>query len=101
MDPSIQMAVQDLITALVRSLGSSNPALLNVLKTFPTGAETLALRIVTIFTSSQRPSPAFVGLVKTLVTERDLGSEFIIPIISQMEKVDAPFSYHLLTDGLL
>jgi symplekin len=87
MDTTVQVAVQDHITALIRSLGSANPALLNVLKHFPPGAETLALRIVTIFTSNQRPSPAFVAVVKTLVIERDLKSEFIIPIIAQMDKV--------------
>ena len=87
MDNSVQMAVQDHITALIRSLGSSNPSLLNVMKHFPSGAESLALRIVTIFTSNQRPSPAFVALMKNLVTERDLNSEFIVPIIAQMDKV--------------
>ena len=87
MDDSVQEAVQDLITALIRSLGSSNPTLLDVLKQFPPGAETLALRVLTIFTSNQRPSAAFVGMVKSLVTERDLGSDFIVPIIAQMDKV--------------
>jgi symplekin len=96
MDDSVQEAVRDLITALIRSLGSSNPALLDVLKQFPPGSESLALRVVTIFTSNQRPSAPFVGLVKSLVTEKDLGSDFIVPIIAQMDKVGLPSVKHFL-----
>jgi len=87
MDVSVQEAIQQLITALVRSLGPSHGKLLTLLRTFPTGAETLALRVLTIFTESGRPSATIVALVKSLILERDLDARFLIPIVGEMDKV--------------
>jgi hypothetical protein len=101
MDETIQEAIRELVTALIKSMGSSNVTLLGLLRHFPPGAETLALRVVNIFTSGTRPSTALVSLVKTLVTERDLGSEFIIPIIGEMDKVCVCYQYDVSTITLL
>ncbi|KAI0322800.1 Symplekin tight junction protein C terminal-domain-containing protein [Amylostereum chailletii] len=88
MDVSVQEAIQDLITALVRSLGSSNGKLLTILRTFPPGADTLALRVLNIFTDQSRPSAQLLALVKGLVAERDVDARFLIPIIAEMDKQD-------------
>jgi symplekin len=87
MDVSVQEQVKDLITALIRALGSSHAKLLTLLRTCPPGAEDLALRVLTIFTESGRPSAQLVALVKGLISERDLDARFLIPIIAEMDKV--------------
>ena len=87
MDDSVQEAIQELITALIRSLGPSHGRLLSLMRTFPPGAESLALRIITIFTENGRPSSSIVTLVKSLLSERELDARFLIPIIAEMDKV--------------
>ena len=88
MDVTVQEAVQDLITALIRSLGPTHGKLLTLMRTFPPGADTLALRVLSIFTEHGRPSAQLVALVKALITERDLDARFLIPIIAEMDKAD-------------
>jgi len=88
MDVSVQEAVQDLITALIRSLGPGHGKLLTLMRTFPPGAETLALRILNIFTEQGRPNSQLVVLVRGLISERDLDARFLIPIIAEMDKPD-------------
>ncbi|KAF8141630.1 Symplekin tight junction protein C terminal-domain-containing protein [Boletus edulis] len=88
MDISVQEAVQDLITALIKSLGSSNGKLLTLMRTCPPGSESLALRVLAIFTEHGRPSAQLVALVKGLISERDLDARFLIPIIAEMDKAD-------------
>ncbi|KAH9479566.1 Symplekin [Psilocybe cubensis] len=88
MDQTVQEAIQDLITALIRSLGSNHGKLLTLMRQFPVGAESLALRIMTIFTEHGRPSSQLVALVKALINERDLDVRFLIPIIAEMDKAD-------------
>jgi symplekin len=88
MDITVQEAIQDLITALIRSLGSSHGKLLTLMRQCPPGAESLALRVLTIFTEHGRPSTQLVALVKALINERDLDARFLIPIIAEMDKSD-------------
>ncbi|KAF9245242.1 Symplekin tight junction protein C terminal-domain-containing protein [Melanogaster broomeanus] len=88
MDVSVQEAVQDLITALIKSLGSGNGKLLTLMRTCSPGSESLALRVLTIFTEHGRPSAQLVALVKGLINERDLDARFLIPIIAEMDKAD-------------
>jgi len=88
MDVSVQEAIQDLITALVRSLGPGHGKLLTLMRTFPPGAETLALRILNIFTEQGRPNAQLMALVRGLIAERDLDARFLIPIIAEMDKPD-------------
>jgi symplekin len=92
MDASVQEAIQDLITALVRSLGSSHGKLLTLLRTCPSGAESLALRVLTIFTENGRPSSQLVAIIKGLINERNLDARFLIPIIAEMDKVCFTFA---------
>ena len=91
MEESVQQTVQQLITPLVRALGPSHGKLLTLLRTFPPGAESLALRVLNIFTEHGRPSSQLVALVKSLVNERDLDARFLIPIIAEMDKVIVHF----------
>ncbi|KAF5383732.1 hypothetical protein D9615_003524 [Tricholomella constricta] len=88
MDATVQDAIQELITALIRSLGSSHGKLLTLMRTCPSGAESLALRVLTIFTEHGRASTQLVALVKALINERDLDARFLIPIIAEMDKPD-------------
>ncbi|KAF9462864.1 Symplekin tight junction protein C terminal-domain-containing protein [Collybia nuda] len=88
MDITVQEAIQELITALIRSLGSSHGKLLTLMRTCPPGAESLALRVLTIFTEHGRASIQLVALVKALINERDLDARFLIPIIAEMDKPD-------------
>ena len=95
MDISIQEAIQDLITALIRSLGPNNAKLLVIMQNFPAGAESLALRVLTIFTENGRPSASLVSLVKGLMSQRELDAKFLIPVIAEMDKVSA-FEFSLI-----
>nr|GAT46745.1 predicted protein [Mycena chlorophos] len=88
MDVTVQEAIQQLITALIRSLGPSHGKLLTIMRSFPAGAESLALRVLTIFTENGRPSAQLVALIKGLISERDLDARFLIPIIGEMDKAD-------------
>jgi symplekin len=87
MDITVQETIQDLITPLIKSLGANHGKLLTLLRTFLPGAESLALRVLTIFTEHSRPSGTLVALVKSLISERDLDARFLIPIIAEMDKV--------------
>ena len=87
METSVQEAIQTLITALIKSLGSTHGKLLTLMRNCPNGAESLALRVLTIFTEHGRPSGQLVALVKALITERNLDARFLIPIIAEMDKV--------------
>ncbi|EAU90241.2 cleavage/polyadenylation specificity factor [Coprinopsis cinerea okayama7 len=88
MDISVQEAIQELITQLIRSLGPNHGKLLTLLRTCPKGSENLALRVLNIFTEHGRPSAQLVALVKSLINERDLDARFLIPIIAEMDKSD-------------
>ncbi|OCH93643.1 hypothetical protein OBBRIDRAFT_885314 [Obba rivulosa] len=88
METSVQETIQQLITPLIRAMTANPARLLTLLRIFPPGAESLALRVLTIFTEKERPSPQLVALVKSLVTERDLDARFLIPIIAEMDKAD-------------
>jgi len=89
MDVTVQEAIQQLITALIKSLGSGHGKLLTLMRTFPPGSETLALRVLNIFSEQGSPSTQVVTLVKSLMNERDLDARFLIPIIAEMDKVSA------------
>lgn len=97
MEVTVQEAVQELITALIRSLGSSHGKLLTLMRTFPPGAESLAFRVLTIFTENGRPSGPLVALIKSLISERDLDAKFLIPIIAEMDKVGFTFLCDVLS----
>jgi len=88
METSVQEAIQELITNLIEALGSSHGKLLTIMRNCPSGAESLALRVLTIFTERGRPSSQLVAIVKGLISDRDLDARFLIPIIAEMDKPD-------------
>lgn len=84
----VQKSVQQHIAALVRSLGPSNPKLLNLLKTFPKGADTLALSVFNVMAEKGR-TQALITTVKGLALERDdVDAHFLIPILPNLNKVE-------------
>ena len=87
MEPSVQDILRSLIGPLVKTLGPSNAKLLELLRSFPPEAESLALQVLTILTDNVRPTPAIVSLIKDLLAERELNPKFLILIIGEMDKV--------------
>ncbi|KAG8942711.1 hypothetical protein FRC04_003541 [Tulasnella sp. 424] len=88
MEPSVQDALQVLIVPLVKTLGPNNSTLLDLLREFKPEAESLALRILSIWTENARPTPGIISVVKDLLGERDLDPKFLIIIIGEMDKAD-------------
>ncbi|KAG9047536.1 hypothetical protein FS837_002060 [Tulasnella sp. UAMH 9824] len=88
MEPSVQDALQALIVPLVRTLGPNNSTLLDLLREFKPEAESLALRILSIWTENARPTPGIISVVKDLLAERELDPKFLIIIIGEMDKAD-------------
>lgn len=81
----IQDTVEEMLTPLVRSLGPTKK-LLDILKNFPVGADKLALRVITTL-SAEGSSPVLVGVIRSLMAERELDPRFIIPVIGELDKV--------------
>ncbi|PWN29078.1 hypothetical protein BDZ90DRAFT_238127 [Jaminaea rosea] len=86
MSTVVQKGVEQHIAALVRSLGPSNPKLLDLLKTFPRGADGLALSVFTVMAEKGR-TQALLTTVKNLVSDRDdVDAHFLIPILPHCTK---------------
>jgi symplekin len=84
---TVQEAVQDLITALVRLHGPNYRKFLTLMRTCSRTGESVALQVLTILTEGGHASTQLVALVKGLISERDLDPRFLIPIIAEMDKV--------------
>jgi hypothetical protein len=87
MDPSVQEVVQELLVRPIHAIGPKNSKLLEYLKEYPEGAETLILKILSVFTEGSRPTPNIVTLVKGLVADRGADARFLMLIIGEMDKV--------------
>lgn len=88
LEPSVQESIGTLLAPLITSMGSSHPKLLEILRSFPPGADRLALRILTVLTDTKRKiDPSLVTMVTDLMAERELDPRFIIPILGELEKV--------------
>ena len=85
--PKIQKIILKNIQPLIKCIGMNSPKLLNIIKNFPQGSETLVLRILIILTDTSRPTSRLVSIVKTLFTQKRLDARCLIPIISGLEKV--------------
>jgi symplekin len=81
----LQKAVENLIPPLIQSLGAS-PKLLEIMRTFPDGCEGLALKVVEVL-GGEGLGGEVVGLVKSLMSERELDPRFVIPIIGDLDRV--------------
>lgn len=88
MPATVQKGVEQHIAALVRSLGPSNPKLLSLLKTFPAGADSLALSVFNVMAEKGR-TQALISTVKSLALERnDVDPHFLIPILPNLNKAE-------------
>jgi len=81
----IQDTVDEMLTPLVRSLGPTKK-LLDILKNFPKGADKLALRVLKTL-SAEGSSRVLVGVIRSLMADRELDPRFIIPVIGELDKV--------------
>lgn len=82
--PPIQAKVEELLAPLIKSLGPSKK-LLDILKTFPAGADSLALRVVRTL-SAEGSSGVLVPVIRSLLGERELDPRFVIPVIGELDK---------------
>lgn len=84
--PTIQNKVEELLAPLIKSLGPSKK-LLEILRTFPPGADSLALRVVKTL-SAEGSSGVLVPVIRSLLSERSLDPRFIIPVIGELDKAE-------------
>jgi len=94
MDPTVQDVVQELLVRPIQAIGPNNSRLLEYVKDYPEGAETLVLKILNVFTDGTRPAPSVISLVKTLLADRGADARFLMFIISEMDKVTHLQSSH-------
>ncbi|WVR08835.1 hypothetical protein IAU60_005893 [Kwoniella sp. DSM 27419] len=86
LQPDIQDAVEAQLMPLVQSLGPTEK-LLEILRSYPEGAEKLVLKIVTTL-SKDRSSPALVSLIKNLLAEKELDPKFVVSVIGDLDKAE-------------
>lgn len=84
--PPIQAKVEELLAPLIKSLGPSKK-LLEILKAFPPGADSLALRVVKTL-SAEGSSSVLVPVIRSLLAERELDPRFVIPVIGELDKTE-------------
>lgn len=75
---------------MVRSLGSSHPLVSQVIETCPEGADSLALKLLSILTDKNRLPAPLMAAVQTLAGTREVSPKFLVMIISDCEKVSLP-----------
>jgi symplekin len=91
MDSFPQTSLQNLITPLVRTLGPKHPKILDLVQNCPPGADPLILRVINILTEKGRAASPLVALIKSMAHERDLSPRFLVPVITEFDKVSSIF----------
>ncbi|ORY07315.1 hypothetical protein K493DRAFT_310239 [Basidiobolus meristosporus CBS 931.73] len=86
---NVRKVIRQEIYPLIKSIGMNSTKLLNILRNFHEGGETLVLRILVILTDKAKPSPQLVNTVKSIYTQRELDARFLIPIMPGLEKEEA------------
>ena len=78
---------------LAQTLGSSDPSILQLIKSFPRNGDGLALHILHIFTDNQPPTDKLIAAVKALYASRARSTttpppdaRFLVPILSGLKK---------------
>ncbi|KAI8144483.1 Symplekin tight junction protein C terminal-domain-containing protein [Fennellomyces sp. T-0311] len=84
----VQRLIRQHIFNLIKSIGMNSPKLLDVIRHFPPGGETLVIRILVALCDTVRPTPELVSAVKSVYQERNLDAKFLIPIVSGLGKED-------------
>ena len=81
----VQAAMQKHVTPVARSVGPNSTALLDVLRAYPEGADTLVVAILRILTDKGH-TRALAELVRDLVETRDLSVEYLLPLVPQLDR---------------
>ncbi|KAJ8651678.1 hypothetical protein O0I10_012746 [Lichtheimia ornata] len=84
----VQRLIRQHIYNLIKSIGMHSPKLLDVIRNFPSGGETLVIRILVTLCDTVQPSIELVSAVKSAYQERNLDAKFLIPIVSGLSKED-------------
>lgn len=83
----VQRLIRQHIYNLIKSIGMHSPKLLDVIRNFPSGGETLVIRILVTLCDTVQPSPELVSAVKSAYQERNLDAKFLIPIVSALARM--------------
>ncbi|KAG2226315.1 hypothetical protein INT45_005987, partial [Circinella minor] len=84
----VQRFIRKHIFNLIKSIGMNSTKLLDTIRHFPPGGETLVIRILVTLCDTVRPTPELVSAVKSVYQERNLDAKFLIPIVSGLGKED-------------
>ena len=81
----VQAAMQKHVTPVARSVGPNSTALLDVLRAYPAGADSLVEAILRILIDKGH-TRALAELVRDLVDTRGLSIEYLVPLVAQLDK---------------
>jgi len=81
----VQAAMQKHVTPVARSVGPNSTALLDVLREYPDGADTLVVAILRILTDKNH-TRALAELVQHLCAHRGLDVEFLLPLVAHLDR---------------
>ncbi|KAI9012661.1 Symplekin tight junction protein C terminal-domain-containing protein [Phycomyces nitens] len=84
----VQRLIRQHVYKFIKSIGMHSPKLIDAIRRFPPGGETLVIRILVVLCDTVRPSPELVNAVMEIYRERQLDAKFLIPIISGLRKED-------------
>ncbi|KAI9481819.1 hypothetical protein BX667DRAFT_3742 [Coemansia mojavensis] len=89
--PTVQIAVRRIITPLIKSMVNTPTKIIPVLTNFPTGSETLALRIIYLLCvdGARVPAKELVQAVLSMCDKRKLDGNFIVFIFGGMDREEA------------
>lgn len=81
----VQAAMQKHVTPVARSVGPNSTALLDVLRNYPDGADTLVVALLRILTEKSH-TRALAELVQYLCAHRGLDVEFLLPLVAYLDR---------------
>ena len=82
----VKRVILKMLEAPVKNMGINSTELLNLIPEFPSGAETLVLRIIHILTEKVALTPELVEKVRNLYERRLPDVRFLIPILTGLSK---------------
>ncbi|KAL4399229.1 mRNA polyadenylation protein [Malassezia pachydermatis] len=81
----VQAAMQKHVTPVARSVGPNSTALLDVLRHYPEGADSLVVALLRILIDKGH-TRALAELVRDLCATRNLSVEFLLPLVPQLDR---------------
>jgi symplekin len=82
----VKRVILKMLEAPIKSMGINSQELLKLIQDFPTGAETLVLRIIHILTEKTAPTSELVEKVRNLYDKRLPDVRFLIPVLTGLSK---------------